>query len=486
MKKLLVLLTALSFSVGAHAQINPGGGGAGVSGTFTAGDVICGSAATVIKDCGLSIGAIRNLTSGKTLVIYGDSFAANAGSSAAAYPCGSFCGSAVEGNYFTWAQVYSGYRVSRAVYGTPAGTPLTNCGVSGYTSAQILANISCPLAVKPDIVIMESGTNDAAGNITCATTTANNRSIYQQLNAAGIIVIKVSVIPRSSPNTYTTAQANLAQCYNEYDRRYAEEVGASGFYFVDLDPIVIDPTQSTWTIKSGYLVDGIHPASTGGSPMGYAIAQVINQVVPQWRQPIYTDGDTYDATNNPVGNLLSNGAFTGTGGSTSGTGCSGTVPTSVSVTCQAGATVVSSVVTLADGRSALKLVISGSITASSSFDVVRQTIATPANINLGDTLEAQAWVIMSPQSSVSLNFRLTTTESASTYFNDSWGINYTDPWPVAGFAAGQSALAITSRRVTTAVPSAAYLDMDIVYANGSITPSATIILTSETIKKVLP
>lgn len=452
--------------------------------------VACGEAAwgQVVSPPPVSSGYGKlQFPASKTLVIYGDSFATNAGLAAAAIPCGGFCQTAIDGNYYTFADIYSGFRVTHPSPFAQSGT-VTNCGVTGTTTAQILTNISCVMSAQPDLVLYEGGTNDANGSVSCATVTANNRAIYAQLKAAGITVIKTSVIPRSGGSAYTTAQANLAQCYNEYDRRYAEEVGSQGFYFVDLDPVVLDPTSASWAIKSGYLDDGVHPSTNGGSVMGYAIAQVINQLVPQWRQPIFTNGDVYDSVNNPTGNLLPNGAMTGSGG-TATNACTGTVPTSVSIdgTSGGGVTCVGSVTTLADGRAAAVLTLSGAATGSARMITVRQLVATPANVNNGDVLEGQAWVSLGANSNISgVELFMSDTESATPFSNTAAVATQTSAFPTAGFATGAFVPLITPRRTTTAVPTQIFMDVRIRLINGSVSPTATLTVSSMSVRKVFP
>lgn len=438
-----------------------------------------------------SPGPLPLITAGKqwkTYAILGDSFASNAGSSAAAQPCNSSCGSAISGNYFTWADLYMASRIYRNPNTTSAGL-VTNCGISGATSAGILANVSCVLAVKPDLVIMESGTNDAVASIACATTTANNRAMYAQLASAGIFVIKAGVIPRSGGSAYTTAQANLAQCYNEYDRRYQEEVGSQGFLFVDLDPVVIDPASpTTWSIRSNFLIDGVHPSTNGGSVMGLTIAQAVNQLISPWRAPVMTNGDVFDATNNPVGNLVSNGVFTGTGGS-SFNGCSGVVPTGYfwgATATTGGATCVASATTLADGRPALVLTISGASTGSNNKVVLRTNNITAANVVSGDTIEGQAWVSFGPNSNIAgVSLTLSTTESSVGFSNLVASSTPTDPLPASGLAGNAFVPLVTPRRTTGANPSAVFMDLAISPINGSVSPSITVIVAGMSVKKVL-
>jgi lysophospholipase L1-like esterase len=434
-------------------------------------------------------GAPSSYLGARNLVIYGDSFAANAGYSQAALPCGQFCGTAISGNYFTWTMIYSNYRVSMTQIAPWSGT-VTNCGVSGQTTAQILANIGCVLAVKPDVVMMDGGTNDAAVNLTCATITANNRRIYQTLAAAGIYVVKMSIIPRSGASVFTTAQANVAQCANEYDRRYAEYTGTKQFYFVDLDPIVVDPAQTTWSIRAGYLVDGTHPSTAGGSVMGYAIAGVLNQLFPSWRGPIMNAGDVYDAVNNPTGNLLPNGAMTGTSGTL--TGCTGVaVGTSGSTnsligSTAGGASCVGSSVTTSDGRSAQQVVISGAATGSGNYVAIRNAVTTPSNISIGDVIEAQAWVTVGANTNLAgFELNMNSTESGTQYNSSAALANQTDPLPTAGFADGVQHVLITARRTILAVPTGLFVDVRVKLINGSVSPTGTITVSSVSIRKVL-
>lgn len=428
------------------------------------------------------------LPTGKTLAIYGDSFATNAGLSAAAIPCNQFCQTAISGNYFTWADIYSGYRITHPSPFAQSGT-VTNCGVTGTTTAQILSNIGCVQSANPDIVLYEGGANDANGSVSCATVTTNNRAIYAAMKQAGITIIKIGVIPRSGGSAYTTAQANLAQCYNEYDRRYAEEVGSGGFYFVDLDPIVLDTAQPTvWAIKAGYLLDGVHPSTAGGSVMGYAIAQVINQIVPQWRQPILTNGDVFDAVNNPTGNKLSNGVFTGAGGSAAN-GCTGTVATGTTIdgTNRGGSTCVGSTTTLADGRSAQVMTVSGAATGNGNFIPISQVAGTLSDFTIGDVLEAQAWVSLGANSNITgVELNMITTESA-TQFNATAAVaTQTDVFPASGFATGAFVPLITPRRTLTAVPTLVQIAVRLRYLNGSVSPAAVLTVASMSVRKVLP
>jgi lysophospholipase L1-like esterase len=411
------------------------------------------------------------LANSKTLVAYGDSFESNAGTG----------GRAESGNYIGFAQMYSDYRLNFTA----------NCGVFGYTTAQILANIGCVLSAAPDVVIMSGGTNDVAGSTACATVVANKRQIYAALKAAHIFVISVSIIPRSSPLTFTTAQNNIAQCVNEQDRRYAQEQGSNYFSFIDLDPIVVDATQpTTWAIKSGYLIDGVHPAEIGASPMGYAIAQSINQVFQNWRQPTMVNGDVYDATNNPYGNLLNNGLMQGTSGGLGS--CTGTMAGADSahntlVSTGTPGTCVSSVVTWPDGRQAAQIVLSGSASGATSYLGIRNIDGSPGNIAIGDTIEAQAEICLLGNTTNMSGFdlALVTTEGGTGFQVNGFAPNSADPFPSAGFLDGRCHTFITTPRTIGATLTSIYTEVRLWTLAASVTPAATVQITSVTIKKVV-
>ena len=223
--------------------------------------------------------------------------------------------------------------------------------------------------------------------------------------------------------------------------------------------------------------------------MGYAIAQAINQVAYDWRKPVFTNGDIYDATNNPVGNLLPDGAMTGTSGGLVSV-CTGTVVGTNSTYMYLNGvgspgTCVGSATTLADGRGAQQIIMSGSSTGSNNYVVYRQLLSTPSNIAAGDVLEAQAWVNITGASNIAgVDVVLTTTEGGLNYQNDSSVANQADVFPTAWADATQHIL-ISPRRTVSATPTAVYVDVRIFTVNGSVIPAGTITISSPSLRKVL-
>lgn len=420
----------------------------------------------------------------KKMVIFGDSITFWADVTNATNPgacAGNQCSSFIYQSYDTWASIYSQYRVTRI--------PNTgNCGYNGFTTAQLVAVTSCVTALAPDIVIYQAGANDNAAGTSCATTNANNKIIYQTFLNAGIAVIKVSTYPRGAPVAFTAAQANVAQCNNQFDRRYAEQNGYRGFYFVDLDPVMVDATTTgSWAAAAGVLyVDGAHVSSTGGSLAGNLIAAQINALAPAWRAPVFSNGDVYDAANNTVGNLLPNAIMTGTGGSVAT--CTGTVANSSNLGASnlGGATCVGSQTTLADGRKAMTVTIGGTSTGSNGQVTFWQNVATPANIGIGDVIEGQCWLNIGASTNFAgVSVTMKTIESAVTFLQDSslpdTGTGFPTP-AIAGYLPF-----ITPRRTVTAVPSSAEIDVLMYFKTplAAAAVAATISFTSCQIKKVL-
>src|SRR5260221_8641799 len=130
LRRIATLLAALIFSLSAHAQDH--------NFTTPGNAVVPGYVTMCLNSSGNAIPCTpaAPTSAAKTLAIYGDSFATNAGLSAAQLPCNQFCQTAISGNYYTWADIYSGYRVMHESIFAQSGT-VTNCGVTGTTTAQI-------------------------------------------------------------------------------------------------------------------------------------------------------------------------------------------------------------------------------------------------------------------------------------------------------------------------------------------------------------
>jgi lysophospholipase L1-like esterase len=418
------------------------------------------------------------IVNAKTWACFGDSFCAqadqaNTGTGTCPFNttnCFSYANGAASA---TWLKWYTGDRLSR-----PAGT--ANFGVTGQTTAQLQARIGAVLAGHYDIIVMKVGYNDIAAGVSCASIMSNLTAMWTQLLNVGSVVIQDGQIP--SPN-HTATKIKVAQCVNAQSAAWAQQAGHQGFYFVNLDPVVSDPTQASWTALTGYLgSDGIHPTLLGASQIAWADAQVINQLVPPLNKPTYTASDVYDATNNPSGNALPNGVLAGSGG-TINAGCAGTVANSTSLTCgsSGGATVTGSQETI-NGLPAQVVTITGTYSSGASpYITVQQNVASPSIFGVGDTIQARGWLRVGNNGSAITNIaalfiQLGTTESGTNFNYSSGSGDNVKPFPTAGYASGGFVPISSPCRTLTAVPTAALTAVliDLVDTGSPISAAATV------------
>lgn len=221
----------------------------------------------------------------------------------------------------SWIEPISGGRVS-----LPSAN---NCAVSGAKFSDVLAtqlpNLLA-LTNRPTHAIILAGTNDIAGGVAQVMIKTNILAIWEVLRAARIQAVQICDLPRTNAS-WSTANQQASQELNAWMRTYGP---ANGAVIIDPAPLIADPANSNGDPLTGYYQsDGIHPAARAAYQVGLALWQQYFSLLPLagYSRPA-TLADAYNSTNNPRGNLLpSAGLFTGTGGSSNGTGASGTVAT---------------------------------------------------------------------------------------------------------------------------------------------------------------
>lgn len=421
------------------------------------------------------------------LALLGDSITASAdpGLNSGFNNCPPACQSGLNSSYITWMAFYSNYNLFRS----PSGP--TNFGESGDITSQILARVPQVIQSGANIVLLQGGTNDAATNVSCATITANFLSMYQQFQQARITVVKVGLYPRPS---FTTAQANVAQCVNQFDRNYARNNQHLGFYFFDLDPVVVDPTQASWAIKASYIQpDNTHLTQIGSSAVGYALAQAFYWMGWQWLYPDYTAANLYDAANNPRGNLINSGygQFTGTTGTPSAP-CTTTagLATGWQVFTQGGTTgsltCVLTKTSMADGRTCQVLTLGGTYSGAPNI-IVQIASFTYANLSVGDIIEGLGYVQYTGGVNISgIDLILSTTENATAYYYKASSPNQTYIGP-ANYANNSFVPLLTPRRTIQYVPTAMTLAFYVELMNQASSSSAGGVITfcSASVRKVI-
>lgn len=208
-------------------------------------------------------------------------------------------------------------------------------GVSGSTTEDVIEQLAQLQSVASgqgyDIILC--GTNDISADTPAATTIANLTTIYDARRALGRRLVLVNENARwgTAINTPMTAQQQSDHAaINAFIAQYAATYGC---IHVDAYAATYDSGQTDRRPISGYLKDAVHFSDTGAFVVGKLIADAICSEIGVPTPRSSTDPE----------NLLSIGAFAGTGG-TAGTGTSGTVATGWTVSRASGdATVTASV-----------------------------------------------------------------------------------------------------------------------------------------------
>ena len=86
------------------------------------------------------------------------------------------------------------YRVLVSTADTPVRDVL-NAGVPGQTASQVAARVSAVLEARPQVVVVQAGTNDLLRGVPLATTVTALRGTVTRLQAADVVPVLVTVPP---------------------------------------------------------------------------------------------------------------------------------------------------------------------------------------------------------------------------------------------------------------------------------------------------
>ncbi len=277
----------------------------------------------------------------------------------------------------TWLEFFSYGRIKlSAAHSFAAG---------GTQVSAIPGQMDSLLAVTPrcGAVLIVTGTNTFNAGGTAADAWTILAAQITRALMARVRPIVVLDLPRQQSTFSPGASAALQSCrFNSLIRANAPALGA---LVVDLTAVLADAASATGDPISGYYSDGIHLAPKGAFVAGKEIAAYF-AAYPKAARGFASPRDTYDASNNPSGNLFGYGLMQGSSGSNAGTGASGTVPTGWKNSVNGGTgTSVASVEARADGGPGnwLKLDIAG----SDAIDVRAQLAANiTAGFSTGDVV----------------------------------------------------------------------------------------------------
>ena len=192
---------------------------------------------------------------------------------------------------------------------TLAGQPMrlftgSNAGIGGNTSAQLRARYVADVIDKaPAIVNLAIGTNDLASML-ASETIANIQWMLDQNDMIGAHTFLVKILPRGS----VAAPMNSTQLANWMAvNEWISGRSSKNVTVLDLESSV-GSLDANHTMRDGLSgsADYLHPNQLGAYLIGKMWAQQVAGKI--------DDGSILDTENNALGNLASNGFFTGTGG----------------------------------------------------------------------------------------------------------------------------------------------------------------------------
>jgi lysophospholipase L1-like esterase len=267
--------------------------------------------------------------------------------------------------YWTWAAIRLGHRFNL----------IRNAGVAGNTTTDLLNRLSADvIAYKPGWCVVEIGRNDVSASTSAATIIANLKTIYSQLQAAGIRVVATTITPRDSDSA---GQLLVRFTVNRWMKEYART--QPGMVLADFSAAVTDTTSGAW--QSGFSYDGLHEGLRGAARMGEYLANALSSRV--------LAVDLLVNSNADATNLLAGGMMLGTSGS-KGTGVTGNVATSMTAEAYSGSlTAVASKVARTDGLPGEWQQIALDPTGSATFHLRQFLTLAGGAFAVGDQVYAQ-------------------------------------------------------------------------------------------------
>jgi lysophospholipase L1-like esterase len=309
-----------------------------------------------------NIGMVTHL--GTTCVIFGDSFSAR--------NKGATTSRDLDWGYFNWAQ---------ALMGAPF-TLLRNAGTSGNRTDEMLARMTDVTSYNPDWCFVQGGINDITYGTTAAQVALNLQNICTQLVGRGIRVVLLAVAPNSQSAGNSRKVQQVNQAMREWCKRSYGQV-----IFVDTYAAMVDSTLTTGALASGMSDDSLHPSGKGARAMGQAIATALQYLIPNRNWLPSSNGESYGIDSSSK-QLLDNPMHgTGSAVSATGTGASGTVPSSWLGSASgmtAGTAVFTPSQTRSDGIGLEQKIVVANAEASSSVNIRQNPAA--ARFAIGDTV----------------------------------------------------------------------------------------------------
>lgn len=169
---------------------------------------------------------------------------------------------------------------------------LRNAGVSGNTSAAILARVDTDvIPYAPDLCFIQGFSNDSLAATTDAATIANLSAVINKLVSKRIVPIFICAPPLSANTTNREAQERKNTAIKNWCQY-------NKITWIDPWSFVVDVTNGNWT--ASYTTDSTHPKPVYYRQMAQNVLSSLNLTG--------TDPD-YAKSNTDKGNKVSNGMF---------------------------------------------------------------------------------------------------------------------------------------------------------------------------------
>lgn len=268
-----------------------------------------------------------------------------------------------------------------------------NCGVSGQTIAQIQARIPLILSSLPnvDAYCFDGGTNDMS-TLSKEDIQTARVACLELLKVTGKPIIVLPILARGTGSWASgSAERFKANWINQQTLEYVHKNPSMTFF--DWNRNWVNSSNVDGAPFTGYSPDDIHFNPAGGQPVGLQFSQFMSTLVRgQPLTRVVSQGDVYNATNNPRGNLVANQFCLGTTGGV-GTNVTGTVATALRVemttTSPAGtATAVASKEVRADNRGEWQVITVTPGDADTTFYFRTNTADTAHTIPAGTWVQA--------------------------------------------------------------------------------------------------
>jgi lysophospholipase L1-like esterase len=178
---------------------------------------------------------------------------------------------------------------------------IENFAVGSETAAHQLLRLDRTIALRPDIVSVLLGTNDAIAATTAAQTIADLDSIYTQLRAAGIKIIAMTPPALATGNDAANARLMTVAAWVRLQvRTYPQQMR-----LVDVHQLSVNPTDTAGSAASNLLWDGTHFAPTFARIVGLAFASAVEPWLRQYVPRIVSNIQN-KAVDSTLGNVVPN------------------------------------------------------------------------------------------------------------------------------------------------------------------------------------